>query len=90
MCGALISWRSKQQPRVAPSTTEAEYVALSSSVQEALWIKQLLVDLNVKIKTLMKIIKHELLWLKIQDVVEEPNTLIISFILYEIKWINIL
>ena len=37
------------------STAEAEYIALSSAVQEALWIKQLLIDLNVNIETPMTI-----------------------------------
>lgn len=44
--GATISWRSKKQSCVALSTAEAEYVALSAAVQEALWIRQLLSDLT--------------------------------------------
>lgn len=36
--GAGISWRSKKQTSVALSTAEAEYIALSSSVQEAMWL----------------------------------------------------
>lgn len=43
--GATISWSSKKQSCVALSTAEAEYVALSAAVQEALWIRQLLSDL---------------------------------------------
>lgn len=39
--GGAISWNSKRQPTVALSTTEAEYMALSSCVQEAMWLKQL-------------------------------------------------
>lgn len=39
--GGTISWNSKRQPTVALSTTEAEYMSLSSCVQEALWLKQL-------------------------------------------------
>lgn len=41
MCGAAISWSSKKQPIVALSSTEAEYIALSSLVCEALWLRQL-------------------------------------------------
>lgn len=38
--GGTISWNSRRQPTVALSTTEAEYMSLSSCVQEALWLKQ--------------------------------------------------
>lgn len=39
--GGTISWSSKRQPTVLLSTTEAEYMSLSSCVQEAMWLKQL-------------------------------------------------
>lgn len=35
-----ISWNSRKQPTVAISTTEAEYMALSATIQEAIWLKQ--------------------------------------------------
>lgn len=38
--GGAISWSSKRQQTVALSTTEAEYMALSTTVQEALWLRQ--------------------------------------------------
>lgn len=38
--GGAISWNSKRQPTVALSTTEAEYMALSSATQESMWLKQ--------------------------------------------------
>ena len=41
LSGAAVSWRSKKQSCVALSTAEAEYVALSSATQEAIWMKQL-------------------------------------------------
>ena len=41
MARGPISWLSKKQPIVALSTSEAEYIALSSASQEAVWLKQL-------------------------------------------------
>ncbi len=35
--GGPVRWRSKKQTCVALSTTEAEYIALASAAQEALW-----------------------------------------------------
>lgn len=38
---AAVSWNTKKQPTVALSSTEAEYMAVSSAVQEAIWLKSL-------------------------------------------------
>lgn len=38
--GGGISWSSRRQPTIALSTTEAEYMALSSTVQEFSWLNQ--------------------------------------------------
>ncbi|XP_055853458.1 uncharacterized protein LOC129917101 [Episyrphus balteatus] len=43
--GGPISWNAKKQPTVALSTTEAEYMALASTSQEALWLQSLLREL---------------------------------------------
>ena len=37
-----VSWRSKKQSVVALSSTESEYIALSESAQEAVWMRDLL------------------------------------------------
>ena len=42
LSGAAVSWRSKLQPIVALSTTEAEYVELSAAAQEAVHLRSLL------------------------------------------------
>jgi len=41
MGGAAISWRSKKQGCVAISTAKAECMALASTAQEAIWLRQL-------------------------------------------------
>ena len=46
LSGSPISWRSKKQTCVALSTAEAEYVALSAAAQEAIWLQNLLSELN--------------------------------------------
>jgi len=43
----LVSWSSKKQPVVALSSTEAEYVAVTSASQEALWFQSLLYELGI-------------------------------------------
>jgi len=46
MSGGAISWLSQKQATVALSTAEAKYVALSSAMQEAIWLRRLLSDLD--------------------------------------------
>ena len=48
MAGGAISWLSQKQPKVALSTSEAEYMSLGSATQEAIWLKRLLNDLHAE------------------------------------------
>jgi transposase InsO family protein len=41
-----VSWKSKRQPTVALSTSEAEYMSLASAAQTAIWLRRLLGDLG--------------------------------------------
>ena len=41
-----MSWRSKKQSCVALSTAGAEYMALSSAAQEAVWLREFYKDLD--------------------------------------------
>ncbi|KAG5875882.1 hypothetical protein JTB14_016693 [Gonioctena quinquepunctata] len=44
--GSVVCWGTKKQQSVAVSTTEAEYMALSSTCRQAMWMSQLLEDLG--------------------------------------------
>ncbi|KAK5795584.1 hypothetical protein PVK06_036853 [Gossypium arboreum] len=42
----VFSWSSKKQQTVAQSTAEAEYIASAGAVNQAIWLRKLLYDLN--------------------------------------------
>ena len=44
--GTAVSWKSQKQQSVALSTAEAEYMALSSAAQEAIWMMRLIGELE--------------------------------------------
>ena len=46
--GAGVSWNSKKQSTVALLSTEAEYMALTQGIKEALWLQALLLDLGAR------------------------------------------
>lgn len=46
--GGAVSWSSKKQPIVALSTSEAEYIAASGATCQAIWLRRLLEDMNLK------------------------------------------
>jgi hypothetical protein len=48
--GGAVSWSSKLQPTVALSTAEAEYMAMCSAVQEAIYLRRSLKDLGIEQK----------------------------------------
>ena len=57
MAGGAVSWLSQKQQTVALSTSEAEYMALGSAVQEAIWLQRLLTDLKIKTAKPTKILE---------------------------------
>ena len=46
LCGGAISWKSQKQKCVALSTAEAEYIAMSTATQEAIWLRQLIAEVS--------------------------------------------
>ena len=49
MDGGAISWKSRLQPTVAISSSEAEYMALSYAAQEVVALKRLRAEINLDI-----------------------------------------
>ena len=47
LAGGPVAWSSKKQTSVALSSMEAEYVAMSHCVREALWLRNLLDELGL-------------------------------------------
>ena len=53
LAGGPVSWNSRKQPSVALSTTEAEYMAAASAVQELVWLKRLQEQLGLLVPKTM-------------------------------------
>nr|GEX65384.1 hypothetical protein [Tanacetum cinerariifolium] len=51
---SLTSWFLKKQTALAISTTEAEYVSAGKACQQALWMKQALVDYGIRLDDIPK------------------------------------
>ena len=51
--GGPVSWQSRKLSCVALSTSEAEYIALTSAAQEAVWLCQLISELEQQKKKKM-------------------------------------
>ena len=47
----LISWCTKKQPTVALSSTEAEYMAIAEVAKEVMWLRIILIEMNVNVIT---------------------------------------
>ena len=47
LCSSCISWLSKKQPTLATSSCEAEYRAAFTATVECVWLRRLMVDLDV-------------------------------------------
>nr|KYP52897.1 Retrovirus-related Pol polyprotein from transposon TNT 1-94 [Cajanus cajan] len=46
----VFSWSSKKQATVAQFTTEAEFVVATAAVNQVLWLRKILIDLNMEQK----------------------------------------
>ena len=43
--GGAINWKSSKQSKIADTTTEAEYIAASKAVKEAVWMRKFIAEL---------------------------------------------
>jgi len=57
MSGSAIAWRSSLQKIVACSSTEAEYIALSETMREVIWIRQMLTELGFSQKSATRVLE---------------------------------
>ena len=71
IAGGAISWLSKRQATVVLSTSEAEYVSLTTMIQEAIWIRIedycSVLDRKTTRSQCLKTTKERLRWRKIQS-----------------------
>ena len=51
--GNLVTWRSKKQNIVSKSSIEAEFHAMSSGIDEVLWIQGILQELRISYEELI-------------------------------------
>ncbi|GJR72960.1 retrovirus-related pol polyprotein from transposon TNT 1-94 [Tanacetum coccineum] len=51
--GCVVSWKATLQHVVALSTIEAEYMALREAVKESIWLKGLLIELEVNLRSVV-------------------------------------
>lgn len=47
---SVFSWSSKKQETVSQSITEVEFVAVIATINQALWLRKILIDLNLEQK----------------------------------------
>lgn len=72
----LVIWKSKKQTTVSKSSTGAEYRAMGHGICDVLWLRSLLKDLEIKVKTPMQLYgdNQAALYQKTQHFMKEPNT----------------
>jgi hypothetical protein len=47
MAGGPIGWKSQKQSALATSSCQAEYIAMTSAIQEAVWLRNLAADVGI-------------------------------------------
>ena len=83
-----ITWSSKKQPYIALSTMEVEYVAYSTAIQEAVWLKWFFQNLEVVKDASDPVTVHcdgiaALTYVKTLSIMVKPNILIYDITTFE-------
>jgi hypothetical protein len=55
LVSGMFSWSSEKQDIVAQSTTEAEFTAVTATINKALWLQKILCDLHMEEKEIIEI-----------------------------------
>jgi hypothetical protein len=77
--GGAISWRSQQQPTVALSTMEAEYVSLSGCTQQAVWLRRLVAEVEDRLGVLRESAPTHIIHAEAPTHIMEDNQACIQF-----------
>ncbi|XP_071939841.1 secreted RxLR effector protein 161-like [Coffea arabica] len=88
---ASVSWKSTLQSMVALSITEAEYMAITEAVKEAIWLQGLLVNLEL-IKNMSRcivMVRVLFTWQKTKFIMQGRSILMFDIILCEKFWKNV-
>ena len=72
--GDAVSWKSQHQPTVALSRAEAEYIALTTAIQEAIFLRQLLGSMGVKQSEPTMIFEKNQACIALVLLTPDPNT----------------
>ncbi|XP_057811283.1 secreted RxLR effector protein 161-like [Salvia miltiorrhiza] len=73
--GSAVSWKSSLQSVVALSTTEAEYMAATEAVKEAVWLKGLVHDFGIEESSLIiKFVYSDEEWFTLAELSESELT----------------
>ncbi|GJT04514.1 hypothetical protein Tco_0838976 [Tanacetum coccineum] len=57
--GCVVSWKTTLQHVVALSTFEAEYMALTKVVEKRIWLKGLLIELRINLRSVVVICDYQ-------------------------------